>query len=311
MGAFADDAREQSTLAAGQPDVREMQEFVLELGRMLGLAGTAVSETQERLTAIAAAIGASDARVVVLPTALMIAFGRAGWATIESIPQFAGALRLDQISFLYELIHRAERGEVEPGEGLRQLRRIRTMRPRHGALVTLLSYTAMTIGLCLVLQPTLGDVRIAAALGVIVGAFVLAARGHQTLTVLVPVISATVVSALSFVAVKHGAADPGLRALIAPLVTFLPGSALTTATVELASGEMVAGASRLVFGSVQMLLLAFGIVAGVGLVGLPSETVLHDERVNLLGSWAPWLGVFVFGVAQRCTSPLHAERFAG
>lgn len=287
----------QVTVAAGQSDVREMHGFVLELGRMLSLAGTAVSETQERLTAIAAAIGASDARVVVLPTALIIAFGRAGWATIESIPQFAGVLRLDQISVLYELIHRAERGEVEPAEGLRQLQRIRTMRPRHGAPVTLLSYTAMTIGLCLVLQPTLSDVGIAAGLGVIVGVFVLAARGHQTLTVLVPVISATVVSALSFEAVKHGAADPGLRALIAPLVTFLPGSALTTATVELASGEMVAGASRLVFGSVQMLLLAFGIVAGVGLVGLPSETVLHDQRVNLLGSWAPWLGVIVFGVA--------------
>ncbi len=297
MGAFDDDAREEEMVAADQRDVREMQEFVLELGRMLGLAGTAVSETQERLTAIAAAMGASDARVVVLPTALMIAFGRAGWATIESIPQFAGALRLDQISFLYELIHRAERGEVEPAEGLRQLQHIRTMSPRHGTLVTLLSYTAMTIGLCLVLQPTLGDVKIAAGLGLIVGVFVLAARGHQTLTILVPVISATVVSALSFEAVKHGAADPGLRALIAPLVTFLPGSALTTATVELASGEMVAGASRLVFGSVQMLLLAFGIVAGVGLVGLPSETVLHDQRVNLLGSWAPWLGVIVFGVA--------------
>jgi uncharacterized membrane protein YjjB (DUF3815 family) len=60
---------------------------------------------------------------------------------------------------------------------------------------------------------------------------------------------------------------------------------------------MVAGASRLVFGSVQLLLLAFGIVAGVELVGLPSETVLHDERMNLLGAWAPWLGVIVFGFA--------------
>lgn len=264
---------------------------------MLSLAGTAVSETQERLTAIAAANGAHDARVVVFPTALMIAFGRADWATIESIPQFAGGLRLDQISELYELIREAEHGKVEPAEGMRRLRRIRAMAPRHGRLVTLLGYTAMTVGLCLVLQPTLSDVAIAAGLGVLVGIFVLAARGRQTLTVLVPVLSATAVSALSFEAVKHGAADPGLRALIAPLVTFLPGSALTTATVELASGEMVAGASRLVFGSVQMLLLAFGIVAGAGLVGLPSETVLHDQRVNLLGSWAPWLGVVVFGVA--------------
>ena len=79
------------------------------LGRALSLAGTAVSETQQRLTAVAAASGARDARIVVLPTALMIAFGRAGWATIESIPQLAGALRLDQISALYELVDEAER----------------------------------------------------------------------------------------------------------------------------------------------------------------------------------------------------------
>jgi uncharacterized membrane protein YjjB (DUF3815 family) len=90
---------------------------------------------------------------------------------------------------------------------------------------------------------------------------------------------------------RNGAADPGLRTLIAPLITFLPGGVLTTATVELASGEMVGGASRLVFGAVQMLLLAFGIVAGAQLVGLPSEAVLGDASANLLGWWAPWLGV--------------------
>jgi len=277
--------------------ISELHAFVLELGRSLSLAGTAVSETQERLTAVAAASGEPDARVVVFPTALMIAFGRAGSATIESIPQLAGGLRLDQISALYELVSEAERGEVEPAEGLRRLESIRSMVPRHGVVVALLSYTAMTVGLCLVLQPTPGDVAISAGLGALVGVFVLAARGRHTLTVLVPVLPAMVVSALTFEAVKHGAADPGLRALIAPLVTFLPGGALTTATVELASGEMVAGASRLVFGSVQLLLLAFGIVAGVELVGLPSEAVLHDAPVNLLGWWAPWLGVIVFGVA--------------
>ena len=137
----------------------------------------------------------------------------------------------------------------------------------------------------------------------LVGTLVLVARGRQTLTVLVPVLSAMAVSALTFEAVEHGVVDPGPRALIAPLVTFLPGGVLTTATVELASGEMVAGASRLVFGSVQLLLLAFGIVAGVELAGLPSEEVLDDEQASLLSWWAPWLGVVVFGSLSPSTSP--------
>ena len=256
-----------------------------------------MSETQERLATIAAAYDARDARIVVLPTALLVSLGRAGWTTIESVPQLAETWRLDQISALYELVHRAERGDVSPHEGLRSLKHIRGMPPRHGPALTILGYAAMTVALCLILQPTPRDVATAAGLGVLVGLIVLLARGRPTLTVFVPIVSATLVSALTFEAVKRGAADPGLRTLIAPLVTFLPGAVLTTATVELASGEMVAGTSRVVFGIVQLLLLAFGIVAGAELVGLPSEEAIRDAQENVLGWWAPWLGVVVFGVA--------------
>jgi uncharacterized membrane protein YjjP (DUF1212 family) len=271
--------------------------FVLGLGRALSLAGAAVSETQERLLRIAAANNAPDARIVVLPTALIISLGRADWATVESIPVLAGTWRLDQISALYELVHQAERGAVEPADGLEALARIRAMRPRHGAAFTVVGYALMTVGLCLILQPTPRDVATAAVLGVLVSFIVLFARQRPTLTLFVPIVSATIVSALTFEAVKRGAADPGLRTLIAPLITFLPGAALTTATVELASGEVVGGASRLVFGAVQMLLLSFGIFAGAEIVGLPSEAAVSDAPANLLGWWAPWLGVLVFGVA--------------
>ena len=112
---------DRSLTPAGADDLHA---FVLELGRQLSLAGTAVSETQERLARVVASSGGRDARVIVLPTALMIAFGRAGWATIESTPQLAGTMRLDQISALYEVVHEAERGAVEPEDGLRRLRAI-------------------------------------------------------------------------------------------------------------------------------------------------------------------------------------------
>jgi uncharacterized membrane protein YjjP (DUF1212 family) len=271
--------------------------FVLELGSALSLAGTAVSETQERLTRIAAANGMPDARVVVLPTTLLISFGRAHPTAIEPIPQGGGELRLDQIAELYELARRAARGSIAPDAGLAALRRIHAMRPRHGFVVTILGYSLMTAALCLLQRPPLPDVAIAAALGACVGILVLLARGHQALSVLVPVVAAAGVSALALQAVRHGIADPGLQTLVAPLVTFLPGAALTTATVELASGEMVAGASRLVSGGLRMLLLAFGIVAGAELAGLPSRDALYETHPATLAWWVPWLGVVAFGVA--------------
>jgi uncharacterized membrane protein YjjP (DUF1212 family) len=294
-----------------EAELRELHAFVLELGRALNLAGTAVSETHDRLMRIAAANGAGDARILVLPTGLLIAFGQAHWTTIEPVQQTSGVMRLDQISALYDLVKEAERGEVDIADGLRRMRAIRAMEPRHGTLVTLFAYVAMTISLCLVLQPTPDDVAIAAAFGLLVGVLVTLAGDHRTLRVLVPILSAMIVSALTFEAVKHGIADPGLRTLIAPLVTFLPGAAVTTATVELASGEMVAGSSRLVYGTLQMLLLALGIVAGAELAGLPSESVLQDHHANQLGWWAPWLGVVVFGLAASAyfSAPRRASRW--
>jgi uncharacterized membrane protein YjjB (DUF3815 family) len=74
--------------------------------------------------------------------------------------------------------------------------------------------------------------------------------------------------------------------------------------LELAAGQMVSGASRLVAGSVQLALLAFGILAGVEAVGVPSTHVL-GRGGEQLGVWAPWIGVVVFacGVTLAHSTP--------
>jgi uncharacterized membrane protein YjjB (DUF3815 family) len=138
-------------------------------------------------------------------------------------------------------------------------------------------------------------VAAAALFGAIVGVLRLVARNQRTLQVLLPVFAAFCIAALTALVIKHDLANPGLRALIASLVVFLPGAALTTAVLELAAGDMIAGASRLVWAGVQLLLLAFGILAGVEAVGVPAATVFAQADCPL-GEWAPWVGVLVFAL---------------
>ncbi len=83
---------------------------------------------------------------------------------------------------------------------------------------------------------------------------------------------------------------------IPPLVTFLPGALLTMATVDLAMGETITGASRFVAGLLQLALLAIGIVVGAELVGDPHSGPVAGASADTLGSWAPWLGVLIFGI---------------
>jgi uncharacterized membrane protein YjjB (DUF3815 family) len=89
-----------------------------------------------------------------------------------------------------------------------------------------------------------------------------------------------------------------VRSMVAPLVTVLPGAALTMAVVELSAAQIVSGASRLVAGILQLLLLAFGIVAAAQVVGLPTTDELVDAPANHIGWWAPWAGVLLVGIGS-------------
>ena len=285
----------------------ELQTFVVQLGAALNAAGEPVYRVQERLGDVARAYGAHAARISAFPTYLMVTMGRGEPATLE-LTSLTGSPRLDQIAALDRLAHEAERGAVLPADGLRRLEEIREMRPRFGRWQSLVGYSVFTLGLCLLLDPAPGDVVAAAVFGALVGVLRTFGRGQSPLQVLMPLLAAFVVSALSALAVKYELTDPGLRAMVASLVVFLPGAALTISVLELAAGQMVSGSSRLVSGVMQLALLTFGIVAGIDAVGVPTS-VVFAESTRQLGDWAPWLGVLVFAVGVVVANSAPARSF--
>jgi len=132
-------------------------------------------------------------------------------------------------------------------------------------------------------------------LGVFAGAAqLLSARAPRDYQALVTVAIAFGVSIAVFLLIRAGL-DPGvLPALIAPLVTLLPGSLLTTGVIELATGQMMSGGGRLAAGTMQLVLLAVGILGAAALVGVPR--VAFTATSHLTGPIAPWIAVAVFGV---------------
>ncbi len=269
--------------------------FLADLGAALSAIGETVDAIEQRLALIARAYGLEDARFSVFPTSLFLTLGRGEAATIEPTKRLSATPRLDQIAAVHRLAEQAERGAVAPEAGIARLEEIRATGSRFGPLPSVLGYTTLTVGIALILHPAARDVAAAAVLGTVVGVLRLLARGRRSLEVLMPFVAAFAVAALAALAVKHDITDPGLRAIIAALVVFIPGVALTTAFLELTEGQMISGSSRLVWAVAQLGLLAFGIVAGVSAAGVPAERAFSSSD-PLLGGWAPWLGVLVYAV---------------
>ena len=269
---------------------------MLELAAALNRAGESVALNQARIERVAKAYDVADARVAVLPNMVLAAGGRGVPAALEFSHLDPTGHRLDQTAAIADLASQAERAAIDPDDGLRRLDEIAVMRHRFGAAGVIGGHMVLTIGLALILQPTPEALGTAAGFGALIGALKLYASQRQTVSVLLPLLAATLVSALAFGFQPDKTIDGSMRVLIPCLVTFLPGSLLTTATLDLAAGEVISGSSRLVAGTMQLVLLSFGLVAGAQIAGVSLDEAITNEAQNTLGDWAPWLGVLVFGI---------------
>jgi uncharacterized membrane protein YjjP (DUF1212 family) len=278
-------------------DLPLLREFVLRIGGAMTTAGDSVDSINERLHRIVHAYGFPEFDFFVLPTGILVESGVADTASVLlSSNEPTAHYRFDQIDELYHLVSQAEQAAITPAAGLEELARVEAMSPSFPAWVRVLGHGILTAGLALLLQPTLGGMAMAFALGILVGLIKLPRLA--TLDLIFPVVAAFIVAATVFAISHHsGVGDNPVRVLIPPLATFLPGGVLTIAVVELAAGQMISGASRLVTGMVQLGLLAFGIVAAASLISV-DQAVLVDNPVNRLGPWAPWVGVLIVALGD-------------
>ena len=90
----------------------------------------------------------------------------------------------------------------------------------------------------------------------------------------------------------HALATIGIGMVITPTWAALPGMALTIGAMELASNQVIAGSTRLVYGVAQLMLLAFGVVLGIHLAG----RVEPQEPSALMGDWSIIAAVVVMAV---------------
>jgi uncharacterized membrane protein YjjP (DUF1212 family) len=251
-----------------------------------------VTMVQGAMYAMSQAYGL-DAQLLALPNYVQVG-SETGEGLYIANPDFD--VRYDQSFQLAKLVARAPSGSMTPEEGMAELDRIRHQQRRFPVWVTILGYAVQSAGLALILQPTPWSLVGAATLGLLVGALSVLGRRIEAIGYMLPTICSFLVAFIVFTFNNrwHVGAD-SLRALAAPLATFLPGAAITLAVIELSTQHVVSGASRLVAGFMQIAQLAFGILIAAQLAGI-ADTDMVTTEVNRLGPWAPLLGVVIYGL---------------
>jgi uncharacterized membrane protein YjjP (DUF1212 family) len=288
----------------GQAD--EVTDFLVALGEAMVDAGDPVTHVQESLVRVASSLGAGEVEVVVMATALFVSVPASTVTQTSVASAGSRALRLDQVDDLFALVDQAEAGEWTARAGLERLAQIRERPAPFPDPARVLGYGVLTFGIALILRGSWLDVALATGLGLLVGVVEVAVRRLlPSLGVFLPVLASFGVATVVFVATRLEPEVSVSTPLIAPLVIFLPGALLTTAVIELSTGQMISGAGRLSAGMMRLVLLAIGIVLGAQVTGAPTSA-LGQAAQSPVPPWAPWVGVVLFGlglVVHDCARP--------
>ena len=266
--------------------------FVAELGAAMAAANYPVTMVGQTMAATSRAYGL-DNQILALPNYVQVGSPTGDGLYIAN-PDFA--LRYDQSFPLAKLVARAPSGTISPADGMAELDRIRNLDRRFPVWITVVGYAVQSTGLALILQPTPWSLVGAATLGLLVGGLSVLGRRIESISYMLPTICAFLVALIVFSFNNHWhVGTDSLRALAAPLATFLPGAAITLGVIELSTHHLVSGASRLVAGFMQIAQLAFGILVAAQIAGI-AESNLVTTELNRLGAWAPFVGVAVYGL---------------
>ena len=278
------------TLAEGQDhDDAEVAAMLRELGIALIECEQPTQLVAARLLTIAHQYTSETVRVVVLPTALVVQVGTVAYEVetiVKPTTQLNLAGRIDAIAEL------AEVGAITPADAAREAAAARTMPPRFGPVITVIGYTITTLGFGMVINPTWASLWGYVFLGTVVGAIVMLGRPFPTLNAVLPTLAAAVVTTLATWFVADAANDGLLRVISPPLVAILPGLALTIAAMELASAQVISGASRLIYGVAQLMLMVFGVGLGIHVGG----QLAPQQPSAQMGGWSLYVAVVVISV---------------
>lgn len=283
-------------MSATDYEPNEVAEFLLSLGRAQLNAGFPVDTVTSTLKSAAGQYGFRAADVSVFPGAVFLSLDRTHQTLFTAVNE--EITRLDQSAAIADVAYRAQQGRIEPQEGIDELERTPLLPSRFPYWATLLGYGLVAAGFALVFRFSWWDPLIAGVLGIFVGVCVRWSAPNPALNVLMTPLLGAACAAIIFVVTRPLGPDVRpIHIVAASLIVLLPGAALTQATMEMASGHIISGGSRMLWAGMQLLLLTAGIYVGAQLAGVGTIDI-HPFRQDRLPIWVAFAAVALYAVGQ-------------
>lgn len=246
-----------------QPNVRDPAvRFVLTMARALHTAGTTAQRLEDSLAVLARGLGLTHAQFFSTPTSIMCAFGELDEQHTHLLRLAPAGPNIGRLSKLDRVVTGVLDGTITTPEALARVESIEAEPSPYGALITILAFGLGSAGIARFLGGGVTEIAVGGVLGIITGSLEAVAQRRRSFErVYEPVAAFTAAFIATSVAALLGPYAPS-TAILAGIITLLPGFMLTNAVRELAERHLASGTARLAGATMTLLGLIFGVALG-------------------------------------------------
>ncbi|AXE54164.1 threonine/serine exporter ThrE family protein [Aurantimicrobium sp. MWH-Uga1] len=279
---------EQAVQPPTRPDVTDM---LTEAAAAMVSSTYPAPQAESVLRGLAEAYNA-DAEIVLLPTMVLTETHKHG---VPQLRVVKSSYRFDQMTQVQSVLAQARHNKDNAHDVAESLRAISTKKPIYPSWLRVIGYALSALGFGAAFRLDLPALVAVTVMGVLVGIMVLNLSRSTRFVALLPLM-ATFVAGLMVagISILFDKPDP-VRMVAMLIVVLLPGATLTSGIIELVSGYMVSGASRLMYALMILGSMAFGGVLAITVSGIPASR-LEDVTVTLTPQWVAWAGAAIYGV---------------
>ena len=248
-----------------------------------------------------------DVQISVLPEQAVLAV-RSGEESRTFVVNEAPSLtRLDLVSASKQLVRRVEEEQLPLTEAAQELTALEGRPPPFPWWLRVMGVTLFAAGFAPSVQATWEELGKSIALGLLMGLLFVAFEGSR-FEPLLPPVGAFVVAVVAFVVLDAESSPGGPVLLMIPaLFVLIPGDYLSAAAAELATGQLSAGAVRLVYSLFVIVSLAVGVIVAAAVTGVGTSALFEAEIPDNLPYWLivlSWIP-FTLGLAWTFNADLR------
>lgn len=278
---------------------KQRRRFLIRLAKTLHQAGTPAYQLETHLEKVSHALE-MDGSFLITPTTMTCVF----WPKDDPESQEnnyiirvkPGSLDLGLLARTDELVKELHSGQRDLSNAFLRLEEIRNKPLPYPNFVNIAAYGFASAAFSMLMSNSWIDVGVSLVLGLMAYLIVYLAEKFQRiqsgLEPLAAIMAAFCVSGISFI-------TPSMNnslVVLATIIIFIPGLALTVALSELAARDLISGTARVMDAVMVMFKLYFGAVLGFALGEAcwgPVTSIKSPDPIFLLPEWSSWVGVLI------------------